>query len=134
MPHKSSVPLYWRLKKSRYGLVGSRCSKCGKSYFPTRPLCPECRSRGNIEDLAFSGNGKIATWTIIRTAPEGFERETPYAVAIIDLDEGARVVGQMTGDLAGLGIGKSVRAVFRRQYADGSAGLIHYGLKFELVR
>ena len=134
MPHRSSVPLYWRLKKSRYSLLGSRCTKCGTAYFPRRPLCPNCRSRGNIEDFTFSGKGKVASWTIIRTAPEGFERDTPYAVAVVELDEGARLIGQLTGDIKGLGIGKMVRAVFRRQYSDGDSGLIHYGLKFELAR
>ena len=133
MSHRSSVPLYWRLKKSRYCLVGSKCEKCGKTYFPRRPLCPECRSRGSMKDFTFSGNGKIASWTIIRTAPEGFEKEAPYAVVMVDLDEGARIAGQLTGTLEGIEIGKKVRAVFRRQYADGAAGLIHYGLKFELV-
>ena len=76
----------------------------------------------------------MASWTIIRTAPEGVERDTPYAVAVVELDEGARLIGQLTGDIKGLEIGNKVKAVFRRQYADGDAGLIHYGLKFEMVR
>ena len=134
MPHKSSVPLYWRLKKSKYTMEGSKCTMCGNVYFPKRPLCPECRSRGSMESFTLSGNGKIASWTIIRTAPDGFEREAPYAVAIIELDEGTMLAGQITGNLDGLDIGRKVRAVFRRQYADGESGLIHYGLKFELVK
>ncbi|RLJ07789.1 MAG: transcriptional regulator [Candidatus Aenigmatarchaeota archaeon] len=129
----SSIPLYWRLQKSRYNLIGSRCKTCGSLYFPPRQLCPRCRSKGQLEDYRFSGKGKIVSWTIIRAAPEGFEDQAPYAVAIIELEEGVKVPGQLVGRPDGIEIGKPVRAVFRRITEDGPAGLIHYGLKWEVV-
>ncbi len=133
MPHTSSVPLYWRLRKSKYNLVGSRCQSCGATFFPPRSLCQKCRSKGKIEDFTFSGEGEIVSWTIIRTAPEGFERQAPYPVAIIKLKEGTKVAGQIVDDAEKIQIGKKVRPVFRRLFTDGSDGLIHYGLKFEIV-
>lgn len=133
MPHRSSIPLYWRLRKSKYNLVGTKCITCGSVYFPPKNLCPKCRRKGKLEDFQFSGNGKIVSYTIIRTPPEGFEKYAPYAVAIIKLDEGATISGQIVGDIERVDFGKRVKPVFRRIYEDGSDGLIFYGVKFSLV-
>jgi uncharacterized OB-fold protein len=133
MTHRSSVPLFWRLKKSRYGLVGSRCATCGQVFFPLRTFCPACRRRGRIEEFKFSGNGEVLSHTVIRVAPEGFERYAPYTVAIIRLDEGTNATGQIVANGASIRIGSRVRPVFRKTYEDGSEGLIHYGLKWEVV-
>jgi len=131
--HRSSVPLFWRLKESKYRMVGTKCGTCSSLYFPPRNFCPKCRRDGKIEPFRFSGNGEIASYTIIRTAPSGFEKQTPYAVAIIKLEEGPSITGQVVGDINAVEIGKLVRPVFRRMYEDGDCGLINYGIKFELV-
>lgn len=133
MSHNSSVPLYWRLKKSKYNLVGSKCKKCETTYFPPRLLCQKCRRKGELEDFKFSGEGEIVSWTVIRTAPEGFERQAPFPVAIIKLKEGSQISGQIVDGLENIEIGKRVRPVFRRLFTDGAEGLIHYGLKFKIV-
>lgn len=133
MVHKSSVPLYWRLQEAKYRLVGSRCKNCGSLYYPPKTLCPQCRSRGEIEDYEFSGKGKILSHTTIRTAPEGFEKEVPYPVAIIQLKEGPKVAGQVVDSRERVESGKKVKAVFRKVYEDGPSGVIHYGLKWKLV-
>jgi len=133
MPYKSSVPLFWRLKKSKYNLIGTRCKTCGELFFPQKNLCPKCRRRGDLEEFQFSGKGKIVSHTIVRVPPEGFEKYSPYAVAIIELDEGTRVSGQIVGDVNRVETGKRVKTVFRKIYEDGSDGLIHYGLKWELA-
>ena len=133
MSHKSSVPLYWRLRKSKYNLVGSKCTSCGTVFFPPRKVCPKCRSKGKLEDFEFSGNGKIVTWTAIHAAPEGFEYQVPYPVAIVQLDEGVNIAGQIVGDIKNVRSGKRVKPVFRRMFSDDPDGLIHYGIKFELV-
>lgn len=129
----SSVSLFWRLRKSKYRLIGTKCRKCGSVFFPPRNLCPKCRRRGEIECFPFSGNGTILTYTIIRTPPEGFEKQSPYAIAIVRLDEGASISGQVIGDLNDIETGKRVKSVFRKIYEDGPDGVIHYGLKFQLA-
>jgi len=133
MPHRSSIPLYWRMRKSKYRLVGTRCAECSSVYFPPRNVCHKCRRRGKIEEFQFSGDGEIVSFTVIRAAPEGFEPYAPYAVAIIKLDEGIMISGQIVGDVSKVEIGKRVRHVFRKVYEDGDAGLIFYGAKFEIV-
>lgn len=132
MPY-SSVPLFWRLKKPKYNLIGTKCMKCNSVYFPPRNLCPKCRRSGKIREFQFSGKGKIISYTVIRTPPEGFEEYAPYTVAVIRLDEGANITAQIVGDAEKIKIGKRVHPVFRKMFEDGSNGLIHYGLKFELV-
>jgi len=132
MSYKSSVPMFWRMKDSKYRLTGTKCSNCGQAFFPPRNLCPNCRRRGKIEPLNFSGKGEIISYTIIRSAPEGFEKYVPYAVAIIQLDEGTNISGQITGDINKVEEGKRVRPVFRRMFEDGQEGLIQYGIKWEL--
>ncbi len=133
MPHRSSVPLAWRRFEARYRLVGNRCANCGTVYFPPKAICPKCRRKGKLEKCQLKGEGKVYSYTIIHAAPSGFEKRVPYCIAIIELDEGPRVMGEVVGDLALLDIGARVRAVFRKIYEDGEDGIIHYGLKWELV-
>ncbi len=133
MVHKSSVPLYWRLQKSRYTLTGTKCHTCNTVYFPPKEFCPACRRKGDIREFRFSGRGKIISYTVIRVPPEGFEKYTPYTVAIIELDEGTRLSGQVVGNPESIDIGRKVSPVFRKFHEDGPAGLIQYGIKFELV-
>ncbi len=131
--HRSSVPLFWRLRESKYRMVGTRCATCNSFYFPPRYLCPKCRREGKIENFQFSGNGEIVSYTVIRTAPSGFEKQMPYVVAIVRLDEGPNITGQIVGDINEVEIGKRVCPVFRKMYEDGPGGLIIYGFKFQLA-
>ena len=88
-----------------------------------------------MEKFAFSGKGKILSYTIIRVAPDGFERYSPYVVALVKLEDGPVVSAHVVGynENEEMKIGASVRMVFRKLYEDGSSGVINYGFKFELV-
>ncbi len=131
--YRSSVPLNWRLQQARYRLIGTRCKKCGDAFFPPRHICPKCRRKGEIEDIRFKGLGEIQTYTIIKAAAEGFEGMAPYTVAIVRLNEGPSVSGQVIGDPRKVKTGRKVRAVFRKLYETGPSDIINYGLKWELV-
>ncbi|RZN35626.1 MAG: hypothetical protein EFT35_08455 [Methanophagales archaeon ANME-1-THS] len=39
----ASTAKFWRDQESRYNLEGTHCSKCGRFFFPPRPVCPTCR-------------------------------------------------------------------------------------------
>jgi uncharacterized OB-fold protein len=129
----SSIPLFWRLRPAKYRLTGTRCRKCEEVFFPPRSLCSKCRRSGEIEAIQFSGRGTILSHTIIRSPPEGFEKQKPYAVAIIRLDEGTNISGQVIGDISAIKTGKKVRTVFRKMSEDGPDGVISYALKFEIA-
>jgi len=130
MGHRSSVPLFWRLKGGKYNLTGSKCHGCDIFHFPPRKLCNRCGKP--LADHALSGFGCIKTYTIIHAAPGGFEDIAPYAIVIVELAEGPMVSGILV-DRVGIEIGKKVRTVFRKIFEDGKDGIIHYGFKFELL-
>lgn len=68
----------------------------GKAYFPPRPFCPGCGSR-NIEQFAASGRGRLHSYIINHRPPPGFEDEAPYAIAVVELHEGPRLMTNITG-------------------------------------
>ena len=75
-------------------LIGSRCGSCGAHYFPTREVCARCLSE-NMESVALSGRGVLYTFTVIRQSTPAFE--VPYILGYVDLPEGVRVMGQISG-------------------------------------
>ncbi|MFH1294823.1 MAG: Zn-ribbon domain-containing OB-fold protein [Candidatus Aenigmatarchaeota archaeon] len=133
MTHRSSVPLFWRLQKAKYNLVGTQCITCKSFYFPPRGVCPKCRSKGFTKKYEFKHSGTVEAFTVIRSAPEGFENIVPYVVAIIKLDEGPNVSGLLVDPPEKIDVGKKVKAVFRRISEDGKDGVIQYGLKWQLA-
>ena len=128
---RESVPLNWRLKKSRYNMVGSKCSPCNRLFYPRKPSCPDCRKE--LQDFQLKGTGKILSFTVIRSAPSGFEKYVPYAVGIIRLDEGINCIGQICSPTEAISTGKPVRTVFRKISDGGPDGTINYGIKWEIV-
>ena len=128
--HNMSVPRFWRHISSRYNLIGTRCNTCDEYYFPPRTMCPNCRRDGSIEEYQFKGYGEVVTYTIIHTASEEFDMQTPYPLAIIQLDEGPRMTGQVVCDNDAIAIGMRVKPIFRKLGEDGAAGIIYYGTKF----
>lgn len=125
----------WRHIQQRYNLIGSKCSQCGKVFFPKRVICPECRRRGKIEDIKLSGKGKIYTYSVINTPTEEFKTLAPYVVAIIELEEGTKITSQIVDcNPKEIEIGDEVEVVFRKIRTEGDDGVISYGYKFKLKK
>ena len=76
------------------GLRGLSCAECGRRSFPARELCPHCGSEV-IEQIALSGRGRIASWTVVHQAPPPLQ--TPYTLVTVDLDDGVRLLGSAVG-------------------------------------
>jgi uncharacterized OB-fold protein len=83
-----------------------------------------------LEEYAFKGTGTVVTFTTIFNATEEFERLTPYNLAIIQLDEGPKITGQIVSSTVPIKIGMRVRPVFRILGKEGARGIIYYGTKF----
>ena len=131
----SDIVRIWRHIQQRYNLIGSKCAKCYGVYFPPRVICPECRRKGNIENIQFKGKGKIHTFSIVETPTDDFKTIAPYPVAIIELEEGVKLTSQIVGcDLNEIKIGDPVEMVFRKIKEDGEDGVISYGFKFKLIK
>ncbi len=126
-----SVPRFWRKIPQRYNLEGTQCTSCSRTFYPPRSFCPDCRRAGETVPFRFQGRGEVVTYTVIRSASDAFAQQTPFVLAIIRLDEGPRVTGQVVlEDVAEACIGMRVRSVFRRIGTEGESGVIYYGTKF----
>jgi uncharacterized OB-fold protein len=128
------IPVHWRLIPQRYRLLGSECKRCKEKFFPMRTVCPNCRRKGQIEEIRFAGKGEIYSYTIIHVASRGFELLKPYAMALIRLDEGPIITAQLVDcNPDDVEVGKKVFMTFRKISVDGDKGIIRYGYKFKLV-
>ena len=76
-------------------LMAGKCQRCGKIHLPPRPLCDNCFSQ-QFTWIPVSGKGKLVTYTIIHIAPQQFQALAPYAVGIVQLENGAKIPGMIT--------------------------------------
>jgi uncharacterized OB-fold protein len=84
---ESTVTLGRFFEQVRDGqLTAIRCGACGALAVPPKELCPECGAR-RWESVPLSGEGTIASYTVIRVAPRGHADEAPYAIAAVRLRE-----------------------------------------------
>src|ERR1041385_902319 len=92
-PHMAGRPVM-SLKEQRELLrdgkvVGYHCQKCKNDRFDPMLRCPKCGSL-DIARREFSTTGTVVTYTIQSVASESFLNETPFAFALIQLDDGDR--------------------------------------------
>ena len=73
-----------------------RCLDCGQPYFYPRPVCPACGS-ANVEWFTASGDATLYSYVINHRPAPGFEDEAPYAIAVVQLAEGPRMMTNLTG-------------------------------------
>ena len=124
---------YWREIPQRYRLEAGKCKKCGYVAFPPRLVCPKCRNR-EFEIVKLKDEGKIVSYTIIRVPPEQFLDQAPYAMGIIELSDGVKILAQIVDcEFEELAIGKKVKMEFRKIRNEGEAGIICYGYKAVLM-
>jgi len=94
-PAPESVP-YWKAAKE-HKLELPRCNACSQFWFPPSQSCPHCLAA----DFAFvqvSGRGKVFSFvTFHRVYHPAFEREVPYVVALVELEEGPRLLTNIVG-------------------------------------
>jgi hypothetical protein len=124
------ISRHWRLKQQRYGLVGEVCPHCEEKIFPPRDVCPSCSGEAKTP-YVFSGRGEVYSYTTVYDAPEGYDGNAPYTVALVKLEEGPMVTAQLTDvDNGAVTIGTPVEMVTRKLREDGERGILVYGYKF----
>lgn len=92
LPELTSVskPFYSAARKGK--LLIQRCTQCQRSIFYPKVICPHCLST-DLDWFESSGRGKVYSYTIVQSgAPEAFKLAVPYVIAVIDLDEGVRML------------------------------------------
>lgn len=114
-----SAPYWEGARNSK--LLLQRCGDCGTLRFFPRYLCTECGSE-KTDWAEMSGQGTVHSFTIVHRAafPE-FQAQTPYVVALIDLEEGPRMMTNIVGDDArDVRIGDAVTVVFEDRGKEGA--------------
>jgi uncharacterized OB-fold protein len=76
-------------------LVAQRCGECGRLRHPPRPMCPTCHSLA-IEVVPLSGRGTLYSYSVLHH-PQHPAFDYPVLAALVDLDEGVRLVSNLTG-------------------------------------
>ena len=95
IPSVESQPFWDGCKK--HELLLPRCGRCGSHWFPPGATCPECLST-EWEWSKSSGRGKIYSYGVYhRVYHKSFEGEVPYVLAVIEMDEGPRLISNIVG-------------------------------------
>jgi len=76
-------------------LMGTSCKKCGQRYLPPRAHC-KCGSL-EVDWYEAPTRGKLFTYTIVAFPPDSMSRHAPYIVAVAELEDGSRLLAQITG-------------------------------------
>lgn len=89
VPDAESEPYWAAIHDGR--LEVQRCTVCGRHQLYPRPHCIACR--GPVEWVEASGRGRVYSYTVIRqNFARPFRDLIPYVVALVDLDEGPRLM------------------------------------------
>jgi len=123
----------WRKRFERYALVGSKCDKCNREYYPKRCLCPNCHTT-NLFDVALARKGTILSTVTDYVSMMGFSEGIPYVRAIIQLDNNGPCVTSdiVDCDPESVHVGMSVEMLVRRVRRE-SNGNLQYAHKWRLV-
>lgn len=97
----------------RHELVVQRCGACHGLRFPARAVCSRCLSR-EADWVPVSGRGRVFSIAVMHQAAHpAFAAEVPYAVVVVELDEGPRMLSNVVGcPTAGVAIDMPVEVTF----------------------
>jgi uncharacterized OB-fold protein len=106
----SHAETFWRqVQESRITFARCRNDQCGAPQFPPKPRCDVCDG-DRLETRQATGTGTIFSITVVHRPPSDALRQyAPYGIALIDLDEGFRMMAHADPELT---IGARVRASF----------------------
>ncbi|WP_297597458.1 OB-fold domain-containing protein [Mycobacterium sp.] len=81
---------WWSAAQGRRLMVNA-CRSCGQTSLYARPFCPHCWG----EDVVLTpsaGRARLYTWSVIHQNAAPFDVRTPYVLAMVDLEEGPRLM------------------------------------------
>ncbi len=111
-PMTPEMAPFWEAAR-RHELVMQRCRGCGVHRFPARDQCSRCLAR-EADWVRVSGRGTVFSFAVMHQVYHpGFAGEVPYAVVVVELAEGGRVVSNVVGcPVAALRVGMPVEVTF----------------------
>lgn len=78
-------------------VMTTRCRKCGTISFPPKVDCPSCLE-SDAEWFEVTGPAKLATYTVVKYGPTGFEDDAPYTLGLADFGD-FKVFGRVCKDI-----------------------------------
>jgi uncharacterized OB-fold protein len=110
-----SAPYWDALDEGRQ--IFQRCVVCDNAWLPPRHECPDCLHQAWGWEVA-SGSARLISWVVYHTAfHPAFKERLPYTVAIVELDEGPRLISNIVdiGDPETLVIDQALELVIERE-------------------
>ncbi len=120
-----SKPLY---PVDQVCLMGTRCCDCGEVFFGKVIACEQCQSE-SLESIPLSRTGKLYSYTINWNRPpgnyKGREPFQPFAVGLVELPEGIRVLSVLTDcDFDKLRVGMDLELSIEEFYKDEEGNIV----------
>lgn len=78
-------------------ITGTKCPTCGLVFFPPRADCYQCFS-SKLDWFTVTGTGRLLTYSKLEFAPLGFEKDVPYAIALLDYGD-FKIFGRIAPDI-----------------------------------
>jgi uncharacterized OB-fold protein len=92
-PDQTTQPWWDANREGR--LLIKRCRSCGRAHFYPRPFCPHCWSE-EVEWEQASGRASLYTWSVVHQNDlPPFNERIPYVAAIVELEEGPRMMSNV---------------------------------------
>lgn len=98
-------------------LCTTRCAACGLAGFPPRNLCRACWSR-EVRWVTLAPRGRLYSFTRVHVAPGAFREDVPYAIGLVDLEDGVRLMCRLVGEVETQDLEHEVQMLVLR-YEDG---------------
>ncbi len=130
---KKPLPVVPFLKIPAQGdpyLEGSRCKKCSSVFLGPRDVCAKCGARKECDAFRLANKGELYVYSITYRSFPGIE--TPFVSAVVDLDGGGTVKGNLIGidaDPKKIKMGQRVDVVYQiapRKDREGNEYLTYY--------
>lgn len=76
-------------------LEGYKCGACGATFLGERNVCSKCGARDQMSTVTLPTSGKLYAYSIVHRSFPGIE--VPYISAVVDLDDGTAIKGNLIG-------------------------------------
>ena len=77
-------------------VIVTRCVRCATADGSALVRCRKCGSE-EIEQVDMTGRGRLVSWTVVRRPSGPFAHRDTFAVALVELDSGLRITGNLEG-------------------------------------
>ena len=113
VPDLDTEPFWEGCQEERF--LVPECTSCGTRRWPPGPMCPACQSM-DTRWIESAGRGSVYSWLVVHNPVNPvLAEQVPYVVAMIDLEEGVRVVGNVDGCHSdSVHAGMAVAVIFER--------------------